>query len=78
MLRKPYLVFVGETPRSTSTKTARGVVDWSRQDCLAQWRLSSEADDLGLPEMDPATAAAAGAKTLLIGVSPVGGVLPDH
>jgi uncharacterized NAD-dependent epimerase/dehydratase family protein len=78
MITKPYLIFVGDTPRSTSTKTARGVADWSRDDCLAQWRLSDNADDLSLPEMDPPTAARAGARSMLVGVSPVGGVLPAH
>lgn len=78
MIRKPYLVFVGDVPRSTSTKTARGVVDWARADCLAQWRLSRDADNLSLPDMDPVEAAEAGARTLLIGVSPVGGLMPEH
>jgi uncharacterized NAD-dependent epimerase/dehydratase family protein len=77
MIAKPYLIFVGDTPRSTSTKTARGVVDWSRQDCIAQWRLSTDADDLSLPEMDPQAAVRAGACSLVIGVSPVGGKLPE-
>ena len=77
MVRKPYLVFVGDAARSAVTKTAEGVRDWAREDCVAQWRLSAGATDLGLPEMRPAEAYAAGARSLLIGIAAIGGRIPD-
>lgn len=77
MIAKPFLIFVGDVSRSTSTKTARGVVDWSKPDCVGQWRLSADADDLSLPEMEPQAAVRAGARSMLIGVAPIGGALPE-
>lgn len=78
MVRKPYLVFVGDAGRSAVTKTAEGVRDWAPDDCVAQWRLSDGATDLGLPEMRPAQAHAAGARSLLIGIAAIGGRMPDE
>lgn len=77
MVRKPYLVFVGDATRSAVTKTAEGVRDWAPDDCVAQWRLSAGATDLRLPEMRPAEAYAAGARSLLIGIAAVGGRIPE-
>ena len=77
-LRKPYLLFVGEETRQTYAKTARGIVDWRREHCAGQLRLSDEALDLGLPDMQPAGAATAGVGSLIVGTAPVGGALPEH
>lgn len=76
MIPKPYLIFVGDEPKSRNTKTAEGVRDWAPDDCVAQWRLAERAIDLRLPEMRPAEARAAGARALLLGIAPVGGSLP--
>lgn len=75
-IRKPYLLFLGEVEIKSYAKTAFGIRDWAHQDCLAQMRLPDCSIDLGLPEMDAAAAAAAGAGSLLIGVAPVGGQIP--
>lgn len=72
-IRKPYLIFLGEARDTTVAKTGFGVRDWVPEDCVAQLRLSGCSVDLGLPEMDAAQAAAAGARSLLIGIAPVGG-----
>lgn len=77
MTMKPYLVFVGDAPESAYTKTAQGVRQWAPDACVGQWRLASTAIDLGLPEMSPAAAHAAGARSMLIGIAPIGGLLPD-
>lgn len=76
MIPKPYLVFVGDAPPSVTTKTAQGVRQWAPRDCAGQWRLAPDAIDLDLPDLDPAAAVAAGARSLLIGIAPAGGVLP--
>ncbi|TPE63731.1 DUF1611 domain-containing protein [Sandaracinobacter neustonicus] len=78
MVRKPYLIFVGDASRSAVTKTAEGVRDWAREDCTGQWRQSPGATDLGLPDMAPAEAYAAGARSLLIGIAAIGGRIPDE
>jgi uncharacterized NAD-dependent epimerase/dehydratase family protein len=77
MTMKPYLIFVGDAPESAYTKTAQGVRQWAPDDCVGQWRLAPGAIDLGLPEMAPAAAYAAGARSMLIGIAPIGGLLPD-
>lgn len=76
MTMKPYLLFVGDAPKSVNTKTAQGVRQWAGDDCVGQWRLTDSAIDLDLPDMDPAAARAAGARSMLIGIAPVGGQLP--
>ena len=76
-LRPPYLVFVGDETRPTYVKTALGIAEWRRELCLAQLRLSGDAVDLDLPDMGVADAAAAGAKSLIVGTATVGGVLPE-
>jgi len=77
-IKPPFLLFVGDEPKATHAKTALGVARWRAADCLGQLRLPGSGVDLGLPDMAPAEAAAAGAKTLLWGVAGVGGRLPDH
>ncbi|MGH8239252.1 MAG: DUF1611 domain-containing protein [Steroidobacteraceae bacterium] len=77
-LRKPYLVFVGDAGSGPYAKTAYGVRDWAPEACLAQVRLPGCPVDLGLPEMTPQAAAAAGARSLLIGVAPLGGQIPPE
>lgn len=76
-LRTPYLLFVGDAPTPSHAKTAFGIRDWAPETCLAQMRLPGSSVDLGLPEMTPETAAAAGAGSILIGVAPVGGRIPE-
>ena len=77
-IRKPYLIFLGEVQTAPYAKTAFGVRDWAPEDCLAQWRLPECKVDLGLPEMQPGEAYAAGARSLLIGIAPSGGRLPSN
>jgi uncharacterized NAD-dependent epimerase/dehydratase family protein len=76
-LRTPYLLFVGDAPNPSHAKTAFGIRDWAPQTCLGQMRLPGAKVDLGLPEMTPESAAAAGAGSILIGVAPVGGRIPE-
>ncbi len=70
----PYLLFLGD---ATYAKTAQGVRDWRPESCLAQFRFPGSPLDLGLPDMGFDEAVLAGARTLLIGVAPAGGQLPE-
>ncbi|MBL8267038.1 MAG: hypothetical protein JNL55_11685, partial [Steroidobacter sp.] len=72
-LRKPYLVFVGDSTSAPYAKTAYGVRDWAPEACIAQFGLPGSKVDLGLPHMTPEAAAQAGAASMLIGVAPLGG-----
>lgn len=76
-IKKPYLLLVGDTEDPRNAKTAFGLRDWTPAACLGQLRFNQSAVDLSLPEMSPQEAAAAGAKTLVIGIAPVGGRLPQ-
>lgn len=76
-LRKPYLILVGEEKQPTFAKTGLGIVQWRPDDVVGQLRLSAGAVDLGVPDMDTHAAAEAGAGSLVIGVAPPGGAIPD-
>jgi uncharacterized NAD-dependent epimerase/dehydratase family protein len=77
-IRKPYLLFIGDVPEPGYAKTAFGLRDWCPDDCIGQLTLPGTSLDLGLPRLMPAQAAAAGAKSMVIAVAPVGGALPKH
>ena len=76
-LQKPYHLLLGDVDNPRNAKTAFGLRDWVPQDCLAQLRFTDQAVSLGLPDMSPRQAVAAGAKTLVVGIAPVGGLLPE-
>ena len=75
VVRKPYLLFLGEATHFSQAKTAFGLHDWAPEACLGQWRLPGCSVDVGLPDMLPAAAKLAGAGSLVIGVAPVGGMV---
>ncbi len=74
-IRTPYLVFLGGTTSATDAKTGFGLVHWRPETCIGQLRYPGCPVDLGLPEMLPAEAKAAGAASLVVGVAPSGGAL---
>ena len=74
---KPYVLLIGDVAEQRSAKTAFGLRDWDRENCLGQVRFGASAVDLGLPNMTIQEAVAAGAKTLVIGIATRGGKLPD-
>ncbi|MGH8506054.1 MAG: DUF1611 domain-containing protein [Stenotrophobium sp.] len=73
VVRKPYLLFLGESTHFSQAKTAFGLRDWAPEACVGQWSLPGCEVTLELPELNPVQAAAKGASSLLIGVAPVGG-----
>ena len=75
-LRAPYLIFLGDEPNALNAKTGLGIAHWKPELCVAQLRLPGCGVDLGLPDMTPDEAAAAGAKSLIWGVASLGGVIP--
>ncbi len=72
-IKGPYLLFLGAVRNPLDAKTGRGLKDWRPELCLGQSRLPGCSVDLGLPDMTPAQAYAAGARSLVIGVAPLGG-----
>lgn len=71
----PYLLYLGNAPDDLAAKTARGIAHWRPQLCLAQLSGPDCRTSIGLPEMDIASAAAAGARTLIVGVANAGGIM---
>jgi len=77
-IKFPYLIFLGDEPEETHAKTGMGIAHWRPELCTGQYRLTGSGVDLGIPEMTPAEAKAAGAKTMIWGVAGVGGTIPEH
>jgi uncharacterized NAD-dependent epimerase/dehydratase family protein len=75
-LSKPYLLFLGASQSLLDCKTAAGLRDWCRADVMGQSRLPGCTVDLGLPWYTAGEGAAAGARSFVIGVAPVGGAIP--
>ncbi|WP_374571257.1 DUF1611 domain-containing protein [Phenylobacterium sp.] len=75
MLKKPYLLFLGEARDAPHAKTAFGLRDWAGDDVVGQHRLEGCAVDLGVPDLSFAQAVERGARSLVIGVAPVGGAV---
>lgn len=76
-LRTPYLLFLGDAPEERNAKTARGILHWRPDQCIAKYRLPGCVPDVDLPDMSPSEAASAGAKSLVIGVANSGGFIPE-
>lgn len=77
-LKAPYLVFLGDAEDFLMAKVAKGVAHWRPEKCIGQMRLESAQVDLGLSDMSVRDAAAAGAKTFVLGLAPIGGTLPPE
>ena len=75
-IEQPYLLFLGDAKDALAAKTGQGIVDWRREAVVGQCRLPGCGADLGVPELAIAEAAAAGARTLVIGVAIPGGAIP--
>lgn len=76
VLRKPYLVFLGDITLASDAKTGCGLRDWCGADVMGEHALAGSTVTLGLPSMRPREAAARGAGSLVIGVAVVGGQIP--
>src|ERR1043166_2944325 len=72
-LHAPYLVFLADVTDRVYAKTGLGVAQWCPDRCMGQLRLPGCAVDAGLPDLDVKTAVARGARSLILGVAPVGG-----
>ena len=75
MIEPPYLLFLGDAPDALAAKVAQGIRDWRPDAAIGQYRMPGCNADLGLPDMTIAEAAAAGARTLVVGVANRGGVI---
>lgn len=76
VLRKPYLIFLGDVTLKSDAKTGFGLRDWCRAHVIGECALPAATVSLDLPPLAPRAAAALGAGSLVIGVASVGGQLP--
>ncbi len=76
-IARPYLMFLGDAADQLAAKTAQGVKDWRPDWCVGQLRLAGCNADLKLPDMTLEQAAAAGVKTVIVGVANRGGVIGE-
>jgi uncharacterized NAD-dependent epimerase/dehydratase family protein len=72
-LNAPYLLFLGAASNLADAKTAAGIAYWRRDLCCGQLRLAGCNADTGLPDLDLRSARKVGARSLIIGVAPMGG-----
>ncbi|WP_181159962.1 N-acetyltransferase DgcN [Sandaracinobacter neustonicus] len=77
MIPFPYLLYLGAPKDELSVKTSRGVAVWRPELCLGEYRSPGSAITLGLPQLSFAEAAAAGARTMIVGVANAGGTLSE-
>ena len=77
MIRKPYLLFLGDAGDQLAAKVAQGIRDWRPDDVVGQLRLTGCKADVGTVEMSLQEAWAAGARTLVVGVANRGGVISE-
>ncbi len=75
-LPSPYLLFLGDTTEAGYAKTAFGLRDWARELCVGEYVLSGGTVSTGLPALEPASARARGARSMVIGVANSGGAIP--
>jgi uncharacterized NAD-dependent epimerase/dehydratase family protein len=76
-LNAPYLILIGDLTDPTYAKTGFGIVHWRPDLVVGQLRFAGCEIDMGVPDLSVAEAVETGAKSLLIGVAPIGGVVPD-
>ncbi len=77
MIRKPYLLFLGDAPDQLAAKVAQGIADWRPENVVGQLRLDGCKADVGVPDLDLNDAWEAGARTLVVGVANRGGFIPE-
>jgi uncharacterized NAD-dependent epimerase/dehydratase family protein len=76
-LNAPYLILIGEEDDATYAKTGLGIVHWRPDLVAGQFRFPGCTVNMGVPDMTVRQAVEQGVRSLIIGVAPVGGVIPD-
>jgi uncharacterized NAD-dependent epimerase/dehydratase family protein len=75
MIEAPFLLYLGDATDSVGIKTSRGLAIFRPADCLGEFRHDGCPLTLGLPRLTMKEAAAAGAKTLVLGIAHAGGAM---
>lgn len=75
MIPAPYLLYLGHSTDALAIKTSRGVAMFRGEDCVGEFRHDDCPLTLDLPRLGMAEAAAAGARTMVLGIASPGGKL---
>lgn len=75
MIEAPFLLYLGHSTDSVGIKTSRGLATFRAADCLGEFRHADCPLTLGLTRLTMEEAAAAGAKTLVLGIAHAGGAM---
>jgi uncharacterized NAD-dependent epimerase/dehydratase family protein len=75
MIPGPYLLYLGRCADPIAIKTSRGLATFRREDCVGEFRHDDCPLTLDLPRLTMAEGAAAGARTLVLGIAGAGGRL---
>lgn len=78
VLRKPYLLYLGDATLKSDAKTAFGLRDWCGGDVIGEWSHADATVSLDLPRLSPREAARRGAGSMIVGIASTGGVLPER
>ncbi len=76
-IKHPHLIFLGDVTDAIFAKTGMGLKQWQPNKVMGQWRLPGCEVDLGVPDMGIEEAKKSGVKSLVIGIAPIGGQLPE-
>ncbi len=77
MIPAPYLLYLGHSRDFIGIKTSRGLATFRREACVGEFRHDDCPLTLDLPRLTIAGGAAAGAKTLVLGIANSGGTMDD-
>lgn len=76
-LPQPFLLFLGDVSVENQAKTAFGLRDWARGQCIGEFGCGATITT-GLPALTPREAFARGARSIVLGVVNLGGFIPDN
>lgn len=76
-LHSKYLIFLGGAESADMAKTGRGLSFWAPDRCAGQYRIDDSAADVGLPTLGFEEAVSSGARTLVVGITGIGGKLHE-
>ena len=69
MIPTPYLLYLGHSTDFIGIKTSRGLATFRPEICVGEFRHDDCPLSLGLPRLSIAEGAAAGARTLVLGIA---------
>ena len=75
MIPAPFLLYLGRNADPMGIKTSRGLAVFAPDRCVGEFRHDDGPLTLGLPRMTMAQGAAAGARTLVLGIANSGGTI---